>query len=115
MLDSMKAEEVERDRRAYPRFRASLFIDLGVGSERAVAARVENISLSGLLCVVDDEVAAPGKVVAMINIPGAYPVEAEGSIVRRKDRPDGIELGVAFSKVGEEDIATLRGFLKDLS
>jgi hypothetical protein len=115
MLDSMDAEEQERDRRTYPRFRASLFIDIGVGSERAIAARVENISLSGLLCVVDEEVDAPGKVVAMINIPGAYPVEAEGRIVRRKDRPDGIELGVSFSKVGDEDVATLQEFLRGLA
>jgi hypothetical protein len=115
MLDPMDAEEKGRDRRAYPRFRASLFIDIGVGTERAIAARVENISRSGLLCVVDDEVEAPGQVVAMINIPGSYPVEAEGRIVRRKDRPDGTELGISFSKVGEEDLATLDEFLRGMA
>ncbi len=99
------------ERRAFPRFRVSLFIRLRMGGERIVAARMLNISMSGLKCVADEDVDAPADVVAMINVPGAYPIEAEGRIVRKDDGPGGCEVAIAFVRIGPEDVPVLEQFL----
>jgi|GEM_PF-2476873 hypothetical protein len=106
--------EEGRDRRAYPRFHASLFISLGTGDERALSAKGIDISRGGLLCSVEEEVEAPSDVVAMINIPGAYPIEAEAKVLRRSKVPAGWELAISFVRLREDDIPVLEQYLLSL-
>jgi len=98
------------DRRRAPRFNISMPVTVyDAVTGRAFAATVDNISLGGVLLLLDDPVEAGSRLFIDLPIAADMSMRIEASLVRSSDLG---EFGVAFVSLTDDELDRLSEFFE---
>ena len=103
------------ERRRHPRVKADLGLRVGTPGREA-AARVHDVSPSGIRCLTDEGLPVMTQVRVHLEIPtrnGARTIACTGVVVRseRQSRDTGHETAIFFTEVAEADRSELEAFV----
>lgn len=107
-MTERNAHESPRERRAHPRAKAAFPITIGA-AQRRIAARVRDVSRSGVCFVAPTAFPEMTAVKVDLELPGrpGTVVKADGAVVRCVPSGSEFEIAIFFTAIGEDDRAAI--------